>query len=297
MNDLFYLPPNWDAVRLLHMKRLQQFSDRLELGRKFLADYEGPPFKASRLKLVSEMAFLPTNLHLQRFSVLDSSRAVWYSHDFFTSGCFTAQSEGFADGGARRTRQKLRQYSSAVGGNDNGATVMAAVDYDFAKLTFWQNELNDVGNRLQQLKLRLHKWTPKSVEELRNVGKFAAEVRTLSEQLRQLCDSIPRIQNAITELSAFYHQYEVSRKLPGDTKVNGDGSISSKMKTSTDSGDFSVETLESQREDFEAELACLITKVENLSHVDESAFDGAGADREAWVNSFCAAASGVSDFC
>jgi len=54
-----------------------------------------------------------------------------------------------------------------------------------------------------------------------------------------------------------------------------------------------VETLESQREDFEAELACLITKVENLSHVDEAAFDGAGADREAWVNSFCAAASGV----
>lgn len=70
-----------------------------------------------------------------------------------------------------------------------------------------------------------------------------------------------------------------------------------KLSTTTNENninfEFSIETLESQREDFEAELACLLTKVENLSQIDERTFENAGSDRLAWSNSFSSAAYGV----
>lgn len=327
LSNIFYLPTNWDAVRLHHMKRLRELIKRYDDVINFLNDYCGPPFKASQCKDRTEFSFLPTNLHLQRFSVLNSvlddnlsstTSSRWTSYDFMTCGAFTAYAQGYGNGGAKKFLKKLRQ-SLPVVVDDQANNLLSSSsassssswsNCDWSKLSSMQTELLVIDGQLKQLKLNLSKWTPKNEQDFEKIVKFAAEVRTLAEQLRQICDSTSHVVGSVDDLMTFYEKYD-NRRLSTSAKISsgslGVDNFSTNFSLSTNGRDFStsttndqsfkLESIESQREDIEAEVACLVTKVENLSHLEKCSSstnnDDSRNDREAWCRSLSVTACGV----
>lgn len=290
LSNIFYLPTNWDAVRLHHMKRLRELIKCYDNVITFLNDYCGPPFKSSQCKDRLEFSFLPTNLHLQRFSVLNSNETStashrWSNYDFMTCGAFTAYAQGYANGGAKKVLKKLRLTLP-----DEKSWSYC----EFSKLITIQADLSDVDHRLRQLKANFSsKWTPKNEKDFDKIVKFAAEVRTLGEQLRQICDGTPQCVGAVDDLMNFFEKYEHSHRRPNSRKSSSNTAadlVNGEQSSSNDQ--FKLETIESQREDIEAEVACLVTKVENLTHLESKPNDDM-SEREAWCRSLSTTAYGV----
>lgn len=128
LNNLGNLSPEWDNVRqeILdnHFKlvsnytglfrHLNQKKERQDKGVS-----SGLNFKPSRLKSDKRLAFITTNLHLQRLKVTDGLDE--HVYDIVTFGAPSAHSMKYSKGGLRRLMGNLREAYFTQNGRDNKA--------------------------------------------------------------------------------------------------------------------------------------------------------------------------------
>ncbi|XP_074650931.1 inositol polyphosphate-4-phosphatase type I A-like [Tubulanus polymorphus] len=107
--ELGKLSAEWEAVRKqmldYHIGILSAYTKSLRV----MEEYRGPPFKQSVQKSISELAFVPTNLHLQRMWVHNEARKNNTYYDIVTVGAFIDFPRMFKQGGVRRMLIQLRE--------------------------------------------------------------------------------------------------------------------------------------------------------------------------------------------
>ncbi|KRX47639.1 Type I inositol 3,4-bisphosphate 4-phosphatase, partial [Trichinella murrelli] len=246
---LDYVPKEVETKRLAHVDQLRSLLAKLDRVGGFMDSFHGSPFKASIVKHVDEFEFYPTNLHLQIFDYGKPAGRV----DYFTCGAFAAHADGFAGGGLERLqatlcddcfsdglfKMDLRQVCSRV-------ETFVGVENALREMRLWSIGLFDfdqcggggVGGRR----------AVDASETLTLCRQFVDRCRTLQATLHGQFDAHGGQLTTFTENLAEW--YEADRCQRTDSVDQGRR--------------WRVESFRSNSDDFEAELASLHTKIENV---------------------------------
>lgn len=110
LHNIGNLHPQWDirkeSIQNFHIDRIQQYSTR----QADLCQYEDLNFKKSVEKAKHELAFIPTNLHLQRLAITEHDDKDYF-YDIVTVGAPAAHSLKFKHGGLRRLISSCDEYA------------------------------------------------------------------------------------------------------------------------------------------------------------------------------------------
>ncbi|XP_064636347.1 inositol polyphosphate-4-phosphatase type I A-like isoform X2 [Lineus longissimus] len=218
--------------------------------------YEGPPFKPSTKRLLREMEFVPTNLHLQRMAVLseNSQKASYY--DTITVGAFIAYPMRFKHGGLRRLILQFReQYINKFG-----------AEPQVEKIT---ELLNTVAVLRKDIHFESEGVSRAAVQGDQEVLPHAAQ--RLSDKVRQLtlvCESsvVEQSLQAFTWMKTNDADFTNNRR-PATEYVSPNNNYADKnwRWTSADCNPSTVgEPWDIMRSNLEAIVVCMISKIDHL---------------------------------
>ncbi|KRY92179.1 Type I inositol 3,4-bisphosphate 4-phosphatase [Trichinella pseudospiralis] len=240
---LDYVPKEVETKRLAHVDQLHALLAKLDRVGRFMDSFRGSPFKASIVKQIDEFEFYPTNLHLQIFDYGKSDGRV----DYFTCGAFAAHADGFSNGGLER--------------------LQAALCDDCFSDGLFKMDLRQVCNRVQTFvsvenalrDMRCNWWSSSiGLFELDQCPVDASETLALCRQFVDRCRTLQ---------TTLHGQFDAH----GDQLTTFTENLAEWFETcqqTTDSsrpgGQWRVESFRSNSDDFQAELASLHTKIENV---------------------------------
>uniref|UniRef100_A0A5S6QHL0 PH domain-containing protein n=1 Tax=Trichuris muris TaxID=70415 RepID=A0A5S6QHL0_TRIMR len=240
MRSLHYLPKDLEARKQVHVQALGACLAKLDDNIEFMNAFHGYPFKSSISKDSTELAFLPTNLHVQSVRCSDKRKAV----DYFTCGAFTAYSEGYEQGGLRAMASRLSENTIPSG----------SFECDLKKVASRLRAMSATEAALRSLRLQL-------LDAFQEPGLGAAlaccrqlvttAIKLHGSVLGQLSHSGDKLDALTEQLSSWFDQWSTADGIEARTGVR-------------------VQSLQAHRDDFDAELASLHTKVENISQCNEA---------------------------
>uniref|UniRef100_A0A915PT39 PH domain-containing protein n=1 Tax=Setaria digitata TaxID=48799 RepID=A0A915PT39_9BILA len=234
---LWYVPSEYlDPVHncLRHLSANQEiFMDSLE----FLESYAGPSFRSSMEKFRVAFASVPTNLHLQQFTIEG------HSYNYLTVGTVSAIPLRFAHGGL--TKQRIALYNSV----NNPKQVDHILDCRFYhRRRILQSAKSTIGELSRMIETEWH------VTDFGKVDKtgiqLVADIKQLHENLVDLISSFPVVSTLIDYLSTW------SRTQTSTTRL----SLEKERHVVLDG-------LDSQLDNIEASLISLNTKMAVIDSV------------------------------
>ncbi|VDK73844.1 unnamed protein product [Litomosoides sigmodontis] len=191
-----YLDPVHDCLR--HLSANQEiFVNSLE----FLESYAGPSFRSSTEKFRVAFASVPTNLHLQQFSVEG------HSYSYLTVGTASAIPLRFARGGL------AKQLNSLCNSVNNPKQVDHILDCRFyRRRRILQNAKCTIGELSRKIDTEWH------IADFGKVDKtgiqLMADIKQLHENLIDLIGSFPVVSTLIDYLSHWSRTQSSTTRLP-----------------------------------------------------------------------------------
>ncbi|CDW55410.1 hypothetical protein TTRE_0000368201 [Trichuris trichiura] len=247
MKNLHYLPKDLDARKQVHVQALGACLEKLDDNIEFMNAFHGYPFKSSLSKDATELAFLPTNLHVQSVRCSDKCKM-----DYFTCGAFTAYSEGYDQGGLRGMVSRLSENTIPSG----------CFECDLKRVASKLRGMSTTEASLRALRLQFldafqEPGLGASIACCRQLVSTAIKLH--GSILGQFAHSGDKLDALTEQLSLWFDQRSAADCIEQPSGVR-------------------VQSLQAHRDDFEAELASLHTKVENVSQCDE--VEGSNSEAE-----------------
>ncbi|VDN05119.1 unnamed protein product [Thelazia callipaeda] len=230
-----YLDPVHDCLSSVIERTFRHLSANQEVlmdSLEFLESYSGPSFRSSSDKFRVAFASVPTNLHLQQFSVEG------HLYNYLTVGASSAIPLRFAHGGL--SKQRVSLHSSV---NDP-----KQIDYIIDSRFYYRRRiLQTAKSTIGELSRRVETdWQIADFGKVDKIGlQLLAEIKQLNESLIDLIGSFPDISVLVDNLSVW------SQPLISSAR----SSVLDKEKH------FVYDGLDSQLDNIEASLISLNTKM------------------------------------
>lgn len=258
---LQYLPSSWHEVRQWHIRQLCANIECYNEALEFLDAYSGPHFRSSVERLRVAFAYVPINLHVQRFCVNGDESGDWQAFDALTSGCCAAVPLRFQNGGLRRLRGLL----------EGGLSCAEAIDSSL-DARFWsrRSALIELKRRVGSLSVEVERnWTgePDKFNNGRAGFYLLSELKELRGIIKDWMATFPGVAGAVEELAKFgqAEMNKASHSLPRQAIGNMNDAHGDAMTPA-----FVVtDEVENQLDNLDALLVSLTTKVAAYDTVDE----------------------------